>query len=294
MFWQAIEAVFIIFLMIAAGVFVAWRGWVTQEAAKVFPKLVVNVALPALIIHSFSKNFTQQSLLDSWLPILIIFTIVPISFLIGQAAARLFRVPKQRRGVFSALFSFSNSVFIGFPVAQALFGDEGMPYAVFYYLANTTFFWVLGYLAIRHDADRIKGIHSRITAKDILSKLLTPPIITIFTMAAVVLLGIRLPFVITETAKYIGGMTSRFLLIPAFCFGVCTLAVSLIGGVELSELSVMRDVFTVQIGLPVMTSVVIVAELYGADAQYATKNVIWTTLASLLTIPAYMILFQYI
>jgi predicted permease len=52
----------------------------------------------------------------------------------------------------------------------------------------------------------------------------------------------------------------------------------------------MRNVFTVQMGLPVMMQTTIVSELYGADVEYATKNVLLTTLVSLVTIPLYMIL----
>jgi predicted permease len=54
----------------------------------------------------------------------------------------------------------------------------------------------------------------------------------------------------------------------------------------------MRNVFTVQAGLPAMTNISIVAGYYGADSGFATKSFFWTTLVSLLVIPAYMILFQ--
>jgi predicted permease len=59
-----------------------------------------------------------------------------------------------------------------------------------------------------------------------------------------------------------------------------------------SELALMRNVFVIQISLPAMMQTAIVSELYGADSAYATKNVFFTTLASLITIPVYMLLLQ--
>jgi len=326
MVWQAIEAVLVIFILIGVGVLVSWRGWVSRETAKVFPKLIIYLSLPCTVITSFTTHFTREQLAESWLPVVLIFAVVPVSFVIGLLAAKIFRIQKQRRGVFTVLFAFSNSVFIGFPVAQALFGGEGMPFAVYYYLANTTYFWLLGYYVIRRDADALSGQHSKITATEVLKKLVSAPIITIFVMVVVVLAGIRLPDLILTPAKYIGGMTSplsllfmgctiyhvglkgmkyqkgigavmlgRFLVIPALCFGVCMLATRLMAGALAGiDLTMMRNVFTMQIALPVMTQTVIISELYGADVEYATKGVVWTTLASLVTIPAYMVLFQYI
>ena len=42
------------------------------------------------------------------------------------------------------MFSFSNSMFIGFPVVSGIFGDPGIPYLMLFYLINTTLFWTLG------------------------------------------------------------------------------------------------------------------------------------------------------
>ena len=87
----------------------------------------------------------------------------------------------------------------------------------------------------------------------------------------------------------------RFLLIPAICFAVCMLVITFAKPQgQAIDMTLMRNVFTVQIGLPVMTQTVITSELYGADVEYATKNVVWTTALSLITIPAYMVLFQFI
>ena len=326
MVWQSVEAVFVIFIMVGAGIFVSWRKWVTRDISKAFPKLVVNLTVPCVLVYNLATTFTRQQLFESWLPLLIVFIVVPITFLIGRLAAKILKIPKTRRGLFTVLFSFSNSVFIGFPIAQALFGDAGMKYAIFYFLSNTLFFFLLGFYAIIRDADAITGKHYKISTKEVVKKLISPPIVTILVMFIIILTGIELPDLILTAAHYIGAITTplslmfmgcmiyfiglkgmkyekgmlpilfgRYILMPGICFGACTLAISLFSpGGATSELLLMRNVFTVQIGLPVMIQTTITAELYGADVEYATKNVVWTTVASLVTIPAYMVLFQYI
>ena len=54
-----------------------------------------------------------------------------ISYVIlSQPLSRLFRVPKGRRGMGALCCSFCNNGFMGYPVAYALFGEEGMALAV--------------------------------------------------------------------------------------------------------------------------------------------------------------------
>jgi malate permease and related proteins len=331
MIWTAVETVITIFIMIAAGIFISWKKWVTAKTVDIFPKIIINVAMPCMIVSFFSdpEYITRQGLIDSWLPLLIVFTVVPVTFFLGKLAAVIFRIPKTRRGVFAALFSFSNSIFIGIPVATALFGGGGdtafFPFVIYYYLANTTFFWTLGFYSIRRDADAISGSKIKIGFNEVIKKLISPPIITLIIMFLIVFSGVTLPALLVTTAKDISGLITplslmfmgcliysygkkcvgfekdlvpvllgRYIIAPGLLFAACMLAKNLFGGQFGSvDPILMRNVFTVQAGLPAMTSVSIVAGNYGADSGFATKSFFWTTAVSLVTIPAYMLLFSF-
>ncbi len=326
MIWDSIQAVAVIFLLIGAGMLAARRKWITPQIADAFPRILVNLAVPCTAVYYFYTNFSRDQLLTAWVPLLVMAMAYPAAYVLGKLFAVVFRIPKTRRGLFTVLFSYSNSIFIGLPVAHALFGDPGLPYAMYYYLGNTTFFWVMGYFGIRRDADVISGCQTRVSAGEILKKLAIPPIIAIIVMFGVVLLRIPLPDFVVSAAGYLSDLTTplslifmgsviyeaglrdlgfeknigqvlvgRFVLIPALIFFLSQLAIMLFapGGAP-AELALMRNVFTVQAGLPVMTQTVILSRLYGADVKFATKSFIWTTLASVVTIPAYMVLFQYI
>lgn len=344
MVWTAAETVLSIFVMISAGVFISWKRWVTAETMKIFPKIIINIAMPCMIVYFFTnpEYITRQKLVESWLPLIIVFAVLPITFFLGKLVAVIFRMPKKRRGVFAALFPFSNSIFIGLPVATALFGADGIPYAIYYYLANTAFFWTLGFYSIRRDADLISGAGGRIGFKDVMKKLISPPTITLLIMFAVVFSGLDIPglmaaaagfnpagfavMIVVKTAGYLNNLVTplslifmgcmiysfrkecvgferdlvpvllgRYIIAPGLLFAASMFAMSLFGG-QLSSIEpgLMRNVFTVQAGLPAMTNISIVAENYGADSGFATKSFFWTTAVSLLTIPAYMLLFSVI
>lgn len=341
--FDGLQAVFVIFLLIGAGVLAAWRKWLSPDMARALPTIIINIALPCNVASSLYSNFVtaradaeaagqlgllQSELVSPWIPLLIAFLCMLVSYLLALPFARIFRIPRERRGVFTVLFAFSNSVFIGFPMAQALFGDPGMTYAVYYYLVNTTFFWTLGYSAIRRDADFIRGEQSKIGAGEVLKKLVTPPLIATLLMFGVIISGLKLPQIVLEACRYGGALTTplslmfagcmiyeaglsgfkyekgigpvlfgRFVLNPGICFDVCALAILLLSPApqaRVDELYFMRNVLTVQTGLPAMTLTVIVSQHYGADVLYATRGFVWTTLASLLTIPLTVLLFQFI
>jgi hypothetical protein len=52
----------------------------------------------------------------------------------------------------------------------------------------------------------------------------------------------------------------------------------------------MKNVFVIQAAMPAMTTTSILAEAFGADAQYAATVTTLTTVVSLLSIPFYMLL----
>lgn len=321
MIFDSLEAVFIIFALIGVGLFVSWRKWVSREMAKAFPKIIINISLPATIVVSLYNNFSREQLLSAWLPLFIIFTVAVLAYYVAKAFAYLLRVPRHRRGVFIVAFAFSNSIFIGFPVARALFGEAGMPSAVFCFIAGHVTFWLMGSFAIKRDADIINGQTHRLGIGKSLIKLAQPPTLVTFIMFIVIFSGIKLPDVILTTAKYIGDLTTplslvfigctiygmglkgmrwekglifvilgRFIVTPALCYGICTLFIFLFASQTAGEFTFMRNVFIMQISLPALMQTSILAEHYGADTEFATKCIFFTTALSLITIPAYMLL----
>jgi malate permease and related proteins len=307
---SAVGIVLSIFIMIGVGMLLNHLGWLRDEHAEVISRLVVSVGLPAMIVSNIFTQFSREDLLSSAVGILIPVVSIAVTALAGLIAARAFRIPKARRGVFVCMVAFSNSVFIGVPVSLALFGEKAMPYALMYYIANTTLFWSWGYALMRADS----GQKAQMNVK----KLLPLPLTTFLVSIALVLLGLTLPAFILDAAKYIGNLVTplsmiftgiilmrmlksgkvrwqkgyslvlvgRFLIAPALLI--------LTARIFPTAPELMRNVLLIQAAMPVMSQTPIVAKATGGDEEYAAGGVALTALFSLLAIPAYMALVPYL
>lgn len=308
--WKAVEGVLSLLLLGWIGYALAQRGWFGKETKAFFPKFITNVTLPLFLLHSLLATFRRDELAHliygAAVPLLSILLCWGISLLFVRAVG----VERARRGVFVTSFTASNTVFIGIPVNMALFGPEALPYTLLYFFANTLFFWTAGNYLIA--TDQAGPQRAAPLSRDTLRRIFSMPMIGFLGAIALILCGISLPPFLDTTAKYLGGVTTplAILLIGVILQGIGLrklhltreLAAILLGRFVISPLTIllvahfielpelMRNVFVVQSSLPVMVQTVVLADFYKADAEFATKAVALTTLASLVTIPACMAL----
>ncbi len=313
---SALISVFGIFVLIGLGMLAMKKRWINSEIALSFPKLIINFSLPGQIITTFNQYFCGQ--MGSVSPAVIFAPLIAmlIAFLLSMGLARILKIPPHRRGVFCVLSALSNSVFIGFPIAQAIFGGEGMGYAAFFFLSNTIVFWTFGYLSIRADGDKLSGLQSKITLSDIFKKLFNTPVITIVISLVLAYANVSLPAIIIKPAEILSGLTTplsmMFLGSVIYTMGrdvfklekgiiaavIMRFVVSFIimyGVSKVFGLSGMPlDVYCIMAVLPAMTQTGITSALYGADKNYATKGMAITTLLSIAVIPLFSMLIDYI
>ena len=95
------------------------------------------------MLYTITQRFTATDLLKM-LPELR-FPALSMVILLGiaTAVASIFAVKKSVVVSLSPCFFNSNTIFVGLPINQALFGDASIPYVLIYYMCNTTFFWTL-------------------------------------------------------------------------------------------------------------------------------------------------------
>lgn len=313
MILNAIQAILMVLIIVAVGYFVGYKGWANKGVTNFITKLIVNITLPCTIVMAFLNNLTIEKMADSWIYIAAAFVAVGIVYLIGKLVA--LKINPKRRGVFTALFSFSNSVFIGLPIATAIFGPDGLIFAVLYFIANSTFMNSAGYLEIAKDGQVIAGKEKQKTnAKELLKRVFSPPLIAIIVSFVLVFLKVQLPSFLNMALTYTGGITSPLALI---FIGIILqrnglkkmrkiekgISISLIGRFILSPIVMLlvamlfrldtfsTQVFIIQMSLPAMVQTAIFAEAFGADTEFASKGVIVTMLLSFITIPIYVALF---
>ncbi|MDR1626338.1 MAG: AEC family transporter [Spirochaetia bacterium] len=307
-FFAGVQGVLTILLMIGGSRILARRNWFPGETIKVMSRLVLQISIPAMMLSSVTSTFTRADIIRMGPALILPFTSISLLYCLGVVAARIFRIPKSRRGVFRANIAFSNTVFVGVPVNVALFGERAAPYVTLYYLVNTILFWTIGVYFIRRDneAERVP-----VFSLKSLRQIFTPSVICLFIALFCVLCGIALPGFILGSLKYAAALTtplamlviaegldlgalrridreivivilSRFILAPLLIFLLLT---------TMDLPSLMKKVFLVTAGLPVMTQITLIAKAYGADHESAGTTATVTTAVSLVAIPVYMILF---
>ena len=185
---NAVQIVLTLLLLMAAGYFLAARGILNEKASKFLSKLVLWIGVPASTVNNMFTSFRADMLQNAGMGILAPFASNLLAFLAAVAVGRLLRVKKGRRGIFYLMFAFSNTIFIGLPVCQALFGDASIPYALFYYMGNTTLVWTIGIYFVQKDNPAQAG--GKFSILGTLKKVLSPGIVSFAVSLALVLLAV--------------------------------------------------------------------------------------------------------
>ena len=307
-FLRSISGILVILGMILVGFVIGEKGWFDDKSRGLLAKLVTQVALPCYMLHTITQRFTAADLLKM-LPALR-FPALSMVVLLGIATgvARIFAVRQDRRGLFISMFFNSNTIFVGLPINQALFGDASIPYVLIYYMCNTTFFWTLGTYLIQRDGEG----EAQFDLKTSLKKVFSPPLMGFLLGLVMVMLQIKLPAFLASDLQYLGNLTTPlsmiFIGLSVSHVGVKQLVLGkdqlliLLGRFLVAPLlmasivywvplpSLMKQVFIIQSAMPVMTNAPVVAKLYGADSDYAAVMVTETTLATMVVIPILMLL----
>ena len=307
-FLRSISGILVILGMILVGFIIGEKGWFDDKSRGLLAKLVTQVALPCYMLYTITQRFTAADLLKM-LPALR-FPALSMVILLGiaTAVARIFAVRQDRRGLFISMFFNSNTIFVGLPINQALFGDASIPYVLIYYMCNTTFFWTLGTYLIQRDGEG----EAQFDLKTSLKKVFSPPLMGFLLGLVLVMLQIKLPAFLASDLQYLGNLTTPlsmiFIGLSVSHVGVKQLVLGkdqlliLFGRFLVAPLlmasivywmplpNLMKQVFIIQSAMPVMTNAPVVARLYGADSDYAAVMVTETTLATMVVIPILMLL----
>jgi len=308
-FLQAARGILTILILLGVGYALACFRWVRKEESEFLARFVVYITLPPYMVVNITTSFTRTSLLHlgKGLPVPL-FSMLS-SYLCAVLLGHLLRLPAKRRGIFVVAFSLSNTIFVGLPVCQALFGERATPFVLLYYMVNTTLFWTLGAFGISSSGNPGQGF----SFAEALRRILNPPFLAFFLGVVLVLFGLPLPPLLTETARLLGNLTTPLSLL---CVGTTIdtkhlrltrdLVLVLLGRFLISPLLVlavaalfplpelMKEVFIVMSAMPVMMQSSLLARVYSADYEYATGMITATTALSALVIPFLKVGIQYL
>lgn len=309
-FLDSIQSIISVYLLIAVGYVLTKKDILSTEFGSRIAWLVVNLTFPAYILSALPYQFTREQFTESLSGILVAVIATAVLYPIGYFIGKLVGIKKENIGVFLALFVYSNVVFIGLPVNQALFGDSSVAYVLEYYIANTILFWTLGVYSLQKSSGRTRGGIN-------LKALLTPSLLATVIAIVFVLMGFKLPEIFQKPASMLGSMTSPLAtLFIGMVFAEIKLRdfkitkdfwAVMFGRFIASPLAVLaimmyftsfnadrQEVYILQAAMPAMNQVTILSKYYGCDYKYSTILTVWSFVISMVALPLYVMLFHYI
>ena len=198
-----------LFALIAVGYIAVKSGVLSPSASAPFSALLMKVTLPCTIFISLAqKEYDPAFINDS--------IIIVVAGLVGYTAvlyisrylAVMLRVPENCRGVWAFLCAFNNSGFMGFPIALALLGTEGLALSVVMNISYNMTVYTLGAYEIsrdnpNHNADKLD-----------MKSIIFSGINIALVLSLIFYFGkIKLPPMIAAPINYISGITTPLSMI---------------------------------------------------------------------------------
>lgn len=299
-----LRTLFKLYAVLLLGFLMAKTRILDSHTNRSLSVMVVSVTYPAKLLWSMLGQPGDRG--EALLLMLGGLGIYLAVLALSKGISRLLRVPEDRRREFECLMVFTNTGFIGAPLAQSLFGD-----AAFYQMTLMNFAYYILYNTYGTTAlmPREGGRKIRLTAKDVL----TPGFVMTVLAIVLFLLHADAPPVAKELLNMVGDMTTplsmiilgaslaeypfrdsigdkwtyvysavKLLCMPALAFGICRL----IGlGSYHSALSVLTC------SMPAGSMVLMLALKLNRDSAFISRSIFVSTLLSAITLPAVILLF---
>ena len=296
-----IEQIIKLFIVIAIGYGAAKTGYLPVKFKDVVSNVIKKITLPLLIITSMmSKELSEEVLVNTGISALSALIVIAVLYGVGLLSAKMFRLKEPTKTVHSLVAATGNVVFLGYPVISAVYGADGLYYAVIYGIVNDLFLWSVGVYLINKSTGKS-------TSKEALKKLLNPNTLSCVVGILFMLLGVKLPKLLFDTLSGVGHLTTNLSMIfigmvlsavniakiykRVSMFAVIILKMVItpvIAAVLLSKFGinpVVCGAIVLQIAMPAQTVMSIMTNEAGSDVSYSAEYIFLSTIISIGTLP---------
>jgi len=200
-FQTAAEQVGLLFVFMLLGLWAAKRHWISDDAVGGMTNILLNFVVPCTIVMAFQRPYTAGELRELGIVAVFDFLSFPIVIAVSYLVFRQLKDrDKQRALRFGA--TYSNSMFMGFPLVQALLGPNGLFFTIIFSLAFNVFVWSQGYSMFPSETTKVlKRVFS------------SAAIWAIIVGLALFLMRVQLPGILGEGLSYLGDMTAPLSMI---------------------------------------------------------------------------------
>ncbi len=305
------------FLLAGAGAILKRKGILKESGKTVLTDAVLYFFLPCNIINSFRMKFDSKILLRFGAVLFLSVLVQIVSYVLSRVLYN--KRPHAVKRVLQYATIVSNSGFLGLPIAEGIYGAEGMMYASIFIIPMRIMMWSAGIACFTESPD----------FKSVVKKIAVHPCIVAVYIGLFLLLFqtpmeafhagfmTHLPFAVQTILNIMGLAIDRAVRSAGSCTTALTM---LLIGMMLSEVSLKslfhRDALFISLmrlivlpfltlalcrifkmetyltaicvlmtGMPAGSTSAILAAKYDCDYVFATKCVVISTLLSMLTIP---------
>lgn len=296
LFWQI--ALMFVMMMMGYGMYKIKR--ISSMGSKEMGAVLLYVVTPIIIMRAYTVEYTQQRAFN----MLIALGLALVSVFLSIAVSKMI-YKEERIENFSA--TYSNAGFMGIPLVQATLGTEAVFYLSAYLAVMVLIQWTLGIVVITGDK-------SHTSFKRILTN---PVILGILGGLAIFFLQLTLPKFVLDVFNIISGMNSPLAMLVLGVYLAQIRWISLINSWKIVSVSFVRmimiplivgllmifvsnEYYTIKMvtliaaSAPVGFNVAILAQQFDKDYFQAVRYVCHSTLFSIVTMPAMVILMDMI
>ena len=131
-----------LFVMILAGVVLAKKGIIDDAGQRCLTDLCVNIIIPCNIVKSCFVQF-EYSVLRACALVFVVGVVMQLLYVVLNKF--LFnRFPEQQKKVLQYCTIVSNGGFLGNPVAEGVYGSQGLLYASMFLIPMRVVMWSVG------------------------------------------------------------------------------------------------------------------------------------------------------
>ena len=300
-----------LFIMIALGVLLYKAKLFRHESITDITNILLWGITPCLIVNTFLRPFERELALS--LGVFALLSAVAMTLTAVCTFALFRKQDRSDRGIMSFATTFTNCGFMGLPLAQALFGYDGVIYASIFVAVFNFLQWTLGfYLLSGKSSDGTR------TAFPVKRLLLNPGVIGIAIGLPLFLFSVSLPGSITGAVSSIAEVNTplamivigahladgdilkalrdrrvlsvcalRLLAVPAVALGIAALCGPL--GLDLQwgwlPDKLAASVLIIELAAPCPATTVLIGTLCGHDGELSGRCVALSTLFSIATLP---------
>lgn len=291
----------LLFLYMLCGVLVGRLGILRPDNRQPVVRLLMDVAMPMMVLNAFNKPVTHQEILSSLGVMGISLAACLLSWALGALLWQ--KQPESRRHVLLYGTMFSNAGNAGLPIMSLVFGAQGVFYGSMYLIPPRILQWTVGMGFFT--GQREKGWLRRL--------LLHPMVVMIYIGAFLMATGWQITGPVGNAIAGLGAMVAPLSMIligaalnqmhPRMLLDKTVLLLSLIRllAIPLAAAFVLKlfgcgetalSVTAVLLSMPVASNTAAMAERYGGDYVFASACVSVSTLASVVTVPLVTFLIQ--